>query len=130
MWKSSGLRPGMATVPGALLLCISSPYARRGALWHAYKDYYGRAGDVLVWQADTRTMHPRIAERVIAQAYARDESTAKAEYGPEFRSDLEDFVSIEVVQASSPPGAANCHRDPGCGTTPIAIRPAAPAASR
>ena len=26
----NGLRPGMATVPEALLLCISSPYARRG----------------------------------------------------------------------------------------------------
>lgn len=26
------LRPGMATIPGAMLLCASSPYARRGAL--------------------------------------------------------------------------------------------------
>lgn len=26
----NAIRPGMATVPGALLLCISSPYARRG----------------------------------------------------------------------------------------------------
>ena len=29
------LRPGMATIPGAMLLCASSPYARRGALWDA-----------------------------------------------------------------------------------------------
>ena len=49
----------MATVPGALLLGISSPYARRGALWDAYKTHYGQADDpVLVWQADTRSMNP------------------------------------------------------------------------
>jgi hypothetical protein len=43
------VRPSMATTKG-LLLCISSPYARRGALWSAYKDHYGQDGDVLVWQ--------------------------------------------------------------------------------
>jgi phage terminase large subunit-like protein len=54
----NALRPGMATVPGALLLCIGSPYARRGALWEAYRTHYGRDGDpVLVWQADTRSMN-------------------------------------------------------------------------
>ena len=29
------LRPAMATIPGAILLCLSSPYARRGALPNA-----------------------------------------------------------------------------------------------
>ena len=28
----NALRAGMATVPGSLLICISSPYARRGTL--------------------------------------------------------------------------------------------------
>ncbi len=55
----NALRPGMATVPEALLLCISSPYARRGALWEVYRTHYGRDGDpVLVWQADTRSIEP------------------------------------------------------------------------
>ena len=32
----AALRPAMATVPGAVLLGISSPYARRGILWQQY----------------------------------------------------------------------------------------------
>ena len=42
------LRPGMATVPGAMLLCASSPYARRGALWDVHKRYFGKV-DAPVW---------------------------------------------------------------------------------
>jgi hypothetical protein len=57
----TGLRPGMATVPGSLLIAISSPYARRGALWEAYRKHYGQDGDpVLVWQAPTVATNPGV----------------------------------------------------------------------
>jgi hypothetical protein len=47
----NALRPGMATIPDAMLLCASSPYARRGALWGAYRKHYGRDDSpVLVWK--------------------------------------------------------------------------------
>ena len=53
----NAIRPAMATIPGALLLGISSPYARRGVLWDAYKRHHGKDGDpVLVWQSDTRSI--------------------------------------------------------------------------
>ena len=92
----NGLRPGMATVPNALLLCI----ARRGALWEAYRRHYGQDQDpVLVWQADTHSMNPSVDEQVIAEAYAQDESVAAAEYGAQFRRDIESFVSTEAVDA-------------------------------
>ena len=101
----NGLRPGMATVPNALLLCISSPYARRGALWDAYRRHYGQDQDaVLVWQADTRSMNPSVDEQVIAEAYNQDESAAAAEYGAQFRRDIEGFVSAEAVGAVVVPG--------------------------
>ena len=48
-------QPAMATVPGAMLLCASSPYARKGALWESYHRYFGQDGPILVWQAPTRT---------------------------------------------------------------------------
>jgi hypothetical protein len=96
----NGLRPGMATVPGALLIAISSPYARRGALWEAYRKHYAQDGDpVLVWQAPTVAMNPSVDSQVIADAYLADEAAAAAEYGAEFRRDIESFVSREAVDA-------------------------------
>ena len=77
----NAVRPGMATVPGALLLCISSPYARRGALWDAYRRHYGHDTRVLVWQAETRAMNPTVDEAVIAAAYAADPTSTATEYG-------------------------------------------------
>lgn len=94
----NALRPGLSTIPGALLLCISSPYARRGALWNAYQRHYGKDGDpVLVWQADTLSMNPSIDPSIIEQAYEEDEASASAEYGAEFRRDIESFIAREAV---------------------------------
>ena len=96
----NALRPAMATVRGALLLAISSPYARRGCLWDAYRQHHGRDADpVLVWQAPTSAMNPTVDERVIAEAYAADEASAAAEYGAEFRRDIESFAPREAVEA-------------------------------
>src|SRR5262249_40378756 len=96
----NALRPAMATVPDALLLCISSPYARRGELWKAYRTHFGKdEDDVLVVQADTATMNPTISSAVIEQAYQDDPSSAAAEYGAQFRRDIETFVPVEVVEA-------------------------------
>jgi hypothetical protein len=95
----AALRPAMATIPGAMLLCASSPYARRGVLWDAFRKHHGRDGPVLVWKAATRTMNPTVPEAVIAEAYESDPASAAAEYGAEFRTDVETFVSREVVEA-------------------------------
>lgn len=93
------IRPSMATVPGSLLLCLSSPYAKRGELFNAYKNYFGREReDVLVWKASTLTMNPSVPRRVIDQATERDPESAKAEYGAEFRSDIEAYISREAIE--------------------------------
>jgi hypothetical protein len=99
------LRPGMSTIPGAMMLCASSPYARRGALWDAYKRYFAKDdAPALVWKAPTRTMNPTVPEAVIERATERDPDSAAAEYGAEFRSDLEAYVSREIVEAAIDPG--------------------------
>ncbi|CCE97207.1 conserved hypothetical protein [Sinorhizobium fredii HH103] len=98
------IRPGMASIPTSMLLCASSPHARRGALWDAFKRYWGKDDAPLVWKATTREMNPTIPQSVVDRALERDHSSAMAEYGAEFRSDIEDFVSLEVVEACVSPG--------------------------
>jgi hypothetical protein len=100
----SAVRPGLATIPTSLLLCISSPYARRGALFNAYSKHFGKDSSVLVWQADSKSMNPSLSDDVIAQAYEDDEASASAEYGAQFRRDIETYISREVVSAVTPPG--------------------------
>src|SRR5437773_794168 len=57
------IRPGMATIPDALLLCSSTPYARRGELFRAHERHFGKDdSDVLVWVADSRSMHPSLSQ--------------------------------------------------------------------
>src|SRR5262249_37521127 len=94
------IRPGMAQFPNAMLLCASSPHARRGALYTAHTKHFGKEHDpVLVWKAATKTMNPTVPQRVIDNAIERDASSAAAEWLAEFRSDIESFVSLDVVQS-------------------------------
>jgi hypothetical protein len=93
------LRPGMATIPNAMLLCASSPYAKRGALYDAHKRYFGKAGPVMVWKAPTRTMNPSIKQSVVDAAIDRDSAAASSEYLAEFRNDISAFVPREVVES-------------------------------
>jgi hypothetical protein len=101
----NAIRPGMATIPGAMLLCASSPHARRGALWEAYRKHFGKDGDpVLVWQASTRAMNPSVPQAYIDSHMAEDPARAQAEYYAQFRTDVETFISREVVDAAIVPG--------------------------
>jgi terminase large subunit-like protein len=102
----ASLRPAMATLHGnAMLLCASSPYARRGALWNAWQKHFGKNGDpVLVWQAPTRRMNPLVPQSVIDEAMEADPSSAAAEYGAVFRGDVETFVAREVIEACTVAG--------------------------
>jgi hypothetical protein len=98
------LRPGMVTIPNALLLCASSPYARKGALYDAYRRHYGKSDSpVLVWKAATRVMNPTVPQSVIDAALEADPSAAAAEYGAEFRTDVETYISRETVDAAVVP---------------------------
>ena len=97
-------RPAMATIPDALILCFSTPYARRGVLWNAYRQHFGKAGDVLVWQAPTRAMNPTVSQNIIDSVFEEDPIAAAAEYGAEFRSDVEAFITQEAVDACMVPG--------------------------
>jgi hypothetical protein len=96
-------------------LCLSSPYARKGELYRAYRDRFGKNDEaVLVWQADTRTMNPNLPQDVIDAAYAEDEAVASAEYGAEFRRDIETFLSRDAINAAVIPGRLELPPARGC----------------
>jgi hypothetical protein len=96
----NAVRPGLATTNGPLILA-SSPYARRGVLWETHKRHYGADGDplILVAQGASRTFNPSLPQRVVDRALERDRASAEAEYLAQFRTDIETFVSYEIVQA-------------------------------
>lgn len=93
------VRPGMATIPNAMLICASSPYAKRGALYDAFRRYFGKDGMPLVWKAATREMNPTVSQSFVDRAYEKDASSASAEYGADFRNDIESFIAREAVEA-------------------------------
>jgi hypothetical protein len=99
----AALRPAMAMIPGAMLLCASSPYAKRGVLWDAFKKHFGKDGPVMVWRAPTRVMNPLVPQATIDAAFERDPADASAEYMAEFRSDVESFIDRAVVEAATVP---------------------------
>ena len=96
----SALRPGLASMPGSLLLALSSPYSRRGELWKAFRRYHGQNDPhCLVWRAPTLDMNPTIPKRVVSEAMARDSAAAQSEWLGEFRQDVSDFLSLKAVES-------------------------------
>jgi hypothetical protein len=99
------IRPALARVPGSLLAVVGSPYARRGAFWNAWQRYHDKAdGDVVFVQASTLELNPTFDAAAVETAYAEDPASAAAEYGAQFRSDVESFLSHEAIAAVVIPG--------------------------
>ena len=111
------IRPGMSTIPTSMLLCASSPYARRGALYEAHKRWWGRDDAPLVWCADTATMNPTVSRSIIEGAFERDPLSAASEYGRDgfvlFRSDVAAFLERDAIEACIAPGVRERPPVPG-----------------
>ena len=100
----AAILPSMMTIPNSMLLVASSPYAQRGVLWETYRKHYGKPGKVLVWQAPTTVMNPSIPQAEVDAALEEDPEKNRAEYLAQFRSDLETFIGIEVINTVTVPG--------------------------
>ena len=95
----AALRPALATTNG-LLVALSSPYAKRGALYQAWSKHFGVADSpVLFWQSASRDMNASLPAHVIEDAYLDDPVSARSEWGGEWRADVETFISREAVEA-------------------------------
>jgi hypothetical protein len=94
------LKPALASIPGSIIIGISSPYRKSGLLYRKFKDHYGRDGDILVIRAPTRTLNPLIDQAIIDEAMADDPAAARAEWGAEFRDDIAGFADIALIEAA------------------------------
>ena len=96
----NAVRPALSTTGGPLVL-ISTPYSRRGALWDVFNKHYGAKGDpqTLVALGTTRDFHPSFPQATIDRALEQDRPRYAAEYLVEWRSDLEEFIGREAIEA-------------------------------
>ena len=82
-----------------IILGISSPYARKGLLYDRFTRFYGVPGSsILIWKADTRSMNPTIPAATVTAAYAKDLTSARAEFGGEFRDDVTDCLTRAMIE--------------------------------
>src|SRR5437773_2437503 len=96
----SAIRPAMATIPDAKLLCISTGYAQVGALYDAHKEHFGKdADEILVWQSDTASMNPTISQNFIDKEMAKDPEAGRAEWLGLFREDVSAAFPLETIEA-------------------------------
>lgn len=95
----TSLRPGLSTIPGSLLVAISSPFSKRGVLYEMYNKWFGKPGSTLFWKSKTVDMHPKFSMETVEAAYRDDPHSAMAEWGGEFRSDISSYVDPEIVDS-------------------------------
>lgn len=96
----NAIEPSLATLPGAMLIGISSPYRRSGLLFERWVNFYGKDDDdVLVVRGASRLFNPTLPQTLIDRALKRDPEAAGAEWLAEWRADIADFVSRDVVEA-------------------------------
>lgn len=102
------IRPSLATTKGRLI-CISSPYARRGFCYTTWQRFHGEnrgktsnfspRWTTLIWKAPSKTMNPTLSQEVIDDAVAEDPAAARSEYFGEFRDDVSEFVPRSLIES-------------------------------
>jgi len=108
-------RPAMATIPDAKLVMASTPYAKRGALYEAIKEGWGRTdGDVLVWKAPTALMNPTISTSYLARERQRDPDTFRREFEAEPADNISSLLETQAIEACVVPGRRELPPLPEC----------------
>jgi len=101
----NAVKPGLATLPGSMLIGISSPYRKSGLLYTKYKKHFAQDDDtVLVIQAPSLALNPTLDPEIIEKAMEDDPAVARAEWMAEWRDDVSGFVDADVVAACVSPG--------------------------
>jgi hypothetical protein len=69
----NAISPGLATLPGAMLIGISTPHKRAGLLYEKWRDHYGQNDDTtLVVRGPSLLFNLTLDRRIIDEALERD----------------------------------------------------------
>jgi hypothetical protein len=94
----TALLPGMATIPEAMMIGISSPRGKTGLLYRKWKEYFGiNSDDILVIQAPSHTLNPVMDTSLRDRQMQEDRPAALAEWYAEWRDDLVNFIDPAIV---------------------------------
>lgn len=108
------LKPSFKTLPGSMIVAISSPYRRAGLLYRKFAASFGRDDDsVLVIRAPTRLLNPMIPQSEIDAALEEDPAAAASEWLAQWRDDIQAYVSREIIDAAVVPGRRELPRVAG-----------------
>lgn len=111
LWKSensanpdmetyAAVEPALTTLPGSMLIGISSPYRRSGLLFDRFARFFGKNDpEILVVRGPSKLFNPTLPQSVIDRALERDPEAAASEWLAEWRADIADYVSREAVEA-------------------------------
>ena len=95
------IRPGLVTVPGSMIVGMSSPYRRSGLLYEKWRDHYGKNDDrVLVIRAPSKVLNPTVDQDEIDEDMAKDPVAARAEWLSEWRDDVNAFLPRDLIEAA------------------------------
>jgi hypothetical protein len=101
----TALRPSLVTTNGPMLL-ISSPGTDAGVVYTIHKQHFGPQGDalILVVQADSKSLNPRLDQARIDREFSLDAESAQAEWGGVFRAPVSVYLSRTLVERAVKPG--------------------------
>jgi hypothetical protein len=97
----NAIRPGMVTLPNAILVIITTAYRKSGLAYNKYVQYYGKDDDsVLVVYGPSTLFNPSLPQEIIDDALASDPEAAAAEWLSQWRSDISDLFDRETIEAA------------------------------
>jgi hypothetical protein len=93
------VKPSLATTGGPMLL-TSSPSQMEGIVYRLHKRHFGTAGDsrIIVVQAASRELNPKLSQAVIDRAFEDDPIAAEAEYMGQFRTSASAYLPRAVIE--------------------------------
>jgi hypothetical protein len=121
----SAAEPSLALAPGGgVMILASSVYRKIGAMHARWKRDHGNDdADALCWLAPSAVMNPSLRSSLIEAAVAEDPERARAEFLSEWRTDLSDFLPLDVIVDATDFGCRE--RAPIAGANYVAFADAA-----